>query len=53
MQQAIDGGPTEAEATERGETAEWVAAARRLDEMQARIDAAYDRVEELLDQLGR
>ena len=44
---------TEAEALELGLAPEWVAVARRLDEMQARVDAAIGRVEELFEQLGR
>lgn len=42
-----DIGVIEAEAIERGETPQWVAVARRMDEMSARMGALADTVKRL------
>lgn len=45
-------GAIETEAIALGEAPEWVAAARRLDALEAQIAGATGRVEDLLEQLS-
>jgi hypothetical protein len=46
MQQDI--GASEAEAIDRGEAPQWVVVARRMDEMEVRLDLMRERLERIL-----
>jgi hypothetical protein len=47
-----DIGDSEAEAIERGDSTQWQAVARRMDELGVRVDTATARVESLLEGLA-